>query len=379
MNLSFGNDLGAARFGCSSPVTVQFVWAFLFFFWILINNLVYQTDFQINQLLFSSGSLFFSLALVSLHGRVSPNLLFFVFLAALFYLFSMLVSDSPEDFNRSVAYLVIILLYAFLFFLGWRIFVPRSLFYFYLVFYLALAVYIVYSGERAIVNPNWVAITLFYLYFIVFGRASIFFIVFGLILSFFVFESRGTSVVFLVAMLVFLSQKVFGTRLTKISYIFIYVSLVFCFFYIIHLLSIREDIIYQLIYSITDRGLGGRDTALVQGYQDLMSSNLLGLGPASPGGYENPETLKSVHIHFGLLELMLKFSALSLFLFFYLLYKLVRYSRDFELPMIGGALMAVFFYNGLAPSHLGINVLLIIMISKVIFGRRIDVNQRAIK
>lgn len=355
-------------YGIFERLTLQTIISRFVVFLLVLNNLVYQTDFQINQLLLVFLFFAFLLGFVVSYGSVDSYFVFCFLCLAVGYIFTSYLSGSPEALNRSVAYFSFFSLFLLIFFHGHKIHVTKSIFIVFLAVYLCISFAIIYSGNRAFVNPNWVAMTLFYVYFIFAGKSNIFFLLFGLLMSFMVFESRGTSVVFAVSILIFCSQKLVGMRITKGLYTLVYFVLVFGFFFLIHLLSNESQYLVQFISSVTERGLGGRETALIQGYQDLIASNFIGVGLASPGGYVDPVTGKGVHIHFGLLELMLKYSGLVFFLFLFLMIKLVKSSSKDEFPMIGGAMMTVFFYNGLAPSHLGLNVLLLIAISKILWS-----------
>ncbi|SDJ09817.1 hypothetical protein [Billgrantia gudaonensis] len=347
-------------------ITIRGLASWIFVSLIILNNLVYQTNLQLNQVLVIISAVLLAFLVALSRGTVSKYVVTFTVIVFLIYIPPVFFRETSQAVNRSFAYFLILMLYIFLLFYGYKVDVRKTHFFVFFAFYLAILSYVILSGDRLIINPNWISLTLFYLFFLAWGKTSFIFLIFGLLSSFFVFESRGVSIVFFVAMLLFLAQKTIGEKSTKIIYISIYFSLVVFMFYIIHLLSIDDKSLLQIIISITERGLGGRETALIQGYQDLIESNLLGIGPASPGGYDDPVTGQGVHIHFGLLELMLKYTGLVLLGFCYLIIRLVKSASSDQFPMVGGAMMVVFFYNGLAPSHLGLNVLLLMIISKVI-------------
>ncbi|MCT7405744.1 hypothetical protein [Aliarcobacter cryaerophilus] len=237
----------------------------------------------------------------------------------------------------------------------------KVLFYIYFLVYLVTALVILVKADRAIINPNWVAMTFFYLisFHMYEKNKTLVFItlLFGFLTSFFIYESRGTSVSYLVAILT-LSFLSISHKFVRFVVILVLTSISIGYFCFLDFLMNYREVVELLIAQYTERGLGGREGVFILGYQYLLDSNFLGYGIEISGSFEDPEKGEGVHIHFGLLDLALKFSIAIVGVYLIFVYYYIRKVDIKFLPFLAGALMTVFYYNGLAPSHLGLNFLL---------------------
>tara|TARA_R110000851_G_scaffold319526_1_gene483992 strand:- start:9276 stop:10325 length:1050 start_codon:yes stop_codon:yes gene_type:complete len=344
--------------------------SYAFIIIVILNNILYQTNFQINQI-FLVVLLVFVCILLDVN-RLNKKLLFLFVVSSVAYIVTFQFQESLPEKNRAIFYYLSLMLYLLLFFNGHRIWVPKILLYVYFLIYLVIALIIFFTADRDFINPNWIAATLFFLF--AFTRPlkriwCVIFLLFGVIVSLVVYESRGSTVVFAIALLAMLSQVLLSSVTVKILYIFMYFLLVAAFWLFLDLLSSESGYLMEVILQFSDRGLGGRESALIQGYLDLKGSNYFGIGPAASGGYLDPVTGKPVHIHFGFLDIALKFSIFGFFLVLLLMMNVVIKSSYHMFPMVAASFMIVFFYNGLALSHFGLNVFVIALMSKVLFSK----------
>lgn len=341
-----------------------------FVFILVANNVLYQTSLQVNQI-----SLVVALIAVCLFFNVhavNKKFLILISISSLIYLVTLFFLDGVAERNRAIFFYSSSVLYLLLIFNGHKISVPDSFLYFYLVIFFVISILILSTSDRDFVNPNWISATFFFL--LAFSkpmrrRKMVFFLLIGLILSALVYESRGSTVIFGVALLAMVSQRLFGDAIAKRLYLFVYLLFVIAFWFFLNLLSSEFGYFMDFIFQFSDRGLGGRESALIQGYLDLKESGYIGAGPASSGGYIDPSNNQPVHIHFGFLDIALKFSILSV-LFVLILMRAVILKASFQqFPMVAASFMTVFFYNGIAFSHFGLNVFVIALMSKVLFSK----------
>ena len=338
---------------------------YIFLFLVILNNLLYQTDFQFNQIFFV-----FVLAVLSFTLKfkfIEKRLLFLVVGLSVVYFFEMVVSDSSEDLNRAIFYLCSALLYANIVFRGHMLMPGTGVVFGYFFVFLVVAVLIILFDNRIFVNPNWVAITLFFLLAVssIKNKAIISVVLFvGLIVSFFVYQSRGSSVVYATSLLALSCQGILGDRFSRKAYVCAFLIALITFVSFLGVLQQGPEELSSYVSNYSERGLGGREYALIRGLSDLKESGYLGYGPSTSGGYFNNLTDQAVHIHFGFLDIALKFSIFAVVALIVFLAKVVFQCSARDFPMIAGGFMTVFFYNGFAQSHFGLNVFLFILVSR---------------
>lgn len=341
---------------------------YIFLFLVILNNLLYQTDFQFNQIFFV-----FVLAVLSFTLKfkfIEKRLLFLVVGLSVVYFFEMVVSDSSEDLNRAIFYLCSALLYANIVFRGHMLMPGTGVVFGYFFVFLVVAVLIILFDNRIFVNPNWVAITLFFLLAVssINNKAIISVVLFvGLIVSFFVYQSRGSSVVYATSLLALSCQGILGDRFSRKAYVCAFLIALITFVSFLGVLQQGPEELSSYVSNYSERGLGGREYALIRGLSDLKESGYLGYGPSTSGGYFNNLTDQAVHIHFGFLDIALKFSIFAVVALIVFLAKVVFQCSARDFPMIAGGFMTVFFYNGFAQSHFGLNVFLFILVSRALF------------
>lgn len=108
--------------------------------------------------------------------------------------------------------------------------------------------------------------------------------------------------------------------------------------------------------------------ALLNGYALLLDSNVWAYGFAMSGqigGEFAGELLRPVQIHFGLLDLGLRFSIIIVFLLMIFIIKVIKVTPKSYLPVLSGALFTTFYYNGFGLSHAGLNLLLFLVLGQV--------------
>ncbi|XOF34038.1 MAG: hypothetical protein ACL93V_01700 [Candidatus Electrothrix sp. YB6] len=339
---------------------------------ILINNFFYQTEQQINQLYLNVVVLFFLIFPFVLNKFKTINYKAVLAIYGIsFFSFVSFVYASDSFHKHRIAFYMFVFIGYILLFLSTKTYKTKDD---YILFvYLWGSITIIYgfsvylSGNRQLYsNVNWIPMTLFYL--VALSRFKNIFLSYSLVgmISYFLFISRGTSVSVITALLVMVTVylKIDQGIIRKLI-ITAYVLMSFFFFIGIDYYYRYPDLADVYIKTVSRRGLGGRDTALIDGYERLLESNLIGEGIGSAGGvsFEQFREMKSVHIHFGLLELALKMSIACPVIMLIALSRIIIRVKKEWLPGLTGGLMSVFYYNGLAPSHFGLNYLLIILIS----------------
>lgn len=338
--------------------------SFLLLSFILINNFIYDIDIMVNQLVFKFTVLIFLISMLFYIKKINYGFLyFFIFLT--FTLYALLTVNESTDFNRAISYTMTILSFFLIFYISKYLKLNKAMFYLYLVIYLVICVVILVKSDRGIINPNWVGMTLFYsiALFMYDKRKTVLMVLlsFGFLTSFFILESRGTSVSYLAAILSLLFLNI-SHKFVRFAIIIILASIAIGYFYFLDFLTNYREVVELLIAQYTERGLGGRENVFIIGYQYLLDSGFLGYGIEMSGGFEDPEKEKGVHIHFGLLDLALKFSIVIVAVYLIFVYYFIRKVNIKFLPFVAGSLMTVFYYNGLAPSHLGLNLLLYLLL-----------------
>ena len=344
--------------------TILFILSSIVMCLILLNNLVYQTGFQFNQVFFNILVLFALILFIMVLKKINYGVLYFSIIIA-FIIYGVILADDSESFNRIINFSLVILSFFLIFYISQYLKVNNTIFYLYFIVYIFLCFTIVIIGDRGIINPNWVAMTFFYLIgLFLYDKSKVFLsivLLFGFITSFFIFESRGTSITYLVAMITLLFLNI-SHKFVRVMIIVILSLISVGYFYFLDFLTNYKEIAELVIAQYTERGLGGREGVFIIGYEYLYDSGFLGYGIQMPGGFEDPKIGQSVHIHFGLLDLALKFSIFIVVIYILFIFFYIRKIDKKFLPFIAGGLMTVFYYNGLAPSHLGLNLLLYLLL-----------------
>ena len=334
--------------------------SFLLISFILINNFLYDIDIMLNQMMFKINILVLLIFLLFYIKKINYGFLYF-FIFFTFTLYALLTVNESTDFNRAISYMMTILSFFLIFYISKYLKLNKAIFYSYIFMYIVICVAIIVKSDRNIINPNWVAMTMFYLIalFMYDKKKTLLLILlsFGFLTSFFILESRGTSVSYLAAILslLFLSMS---HKFVRFAIIIILSSISVGYFYFLDFFTNYREVLELLFAQYTERGLGGREGVFIIGYQYLLDSSFLGYGIEMSGSFEDSEKDKGVHIHFGLLDLALKFSIAIVGVYLIFVYYYIRKVDIKFLPFLAGALMTVFYYNGLAPSHLGLNFLL---------------------
>jgi energy-coupling factor transporter transmembrane protein EcfT len=201
-------------------------------------------------------------------------------------------------------------------------------------------------------------------------KKIVLFFILGLILSFFVYESRGASLSFIAALVSYFIIKI-DHRIVRIGIVIVIFTVSILFFLFLDFATQEGPEAALLIVSqFSERGLAGREGALFYGYDLLKQSDFLGYGIWFSGGFEvvvnKLRGLEMIHIHYGLLDLALKFSIFTVILFLLALPFYIKKVTTESLPYVAGGLITIFYYNGLAPSHLGLNILLYLILGQAI-------------
>lgn len=328
---------------------------------IVINNIFYQTSFQLNQILLNFVTLLLLLASIIIYNKINLKSIFLSGVLLIVFLHGYYFAQDNLYQNRAVSFSLVICCFIFLFF-GFKKYNTKYLLYLYIAYMLLLSIIIFSTNNRAIVNPNWAIMTLFYLTALSKHRANIYLFSIIALLSYTVFESRGGTISALTAILVILSLKM-NIRYTRYIIIIVIVSTSLLYFYFLDYYLSHTLAVDYFLNNISERGLGGREEGFLIGYENLRGSNFWGTGIGTSGSVEFDNGEKGVHIHFGFLDLALKLSIVPIIIILFALTKIILKTKQYYLPTLAGGLMTIFYYNGLAASHLGLNYLLIILLA----------------
>lgn len=340
---------------------------------IIINNIVYQTIFQLNQPLFVF-LIFVVLIAFLTAGGGRANKWFYILLFGLFsYLIgSILLNVEQQDYlNRALFNFMTASVYLMLFFVASDRSISGSYFYVFFAIFAAGGVYVILTSDRDLFNPNWYAMTLFYLFALTGPRERLW-PIFALAIVFLgVYGSRGATVSAVVASAAIVVSRLLEHRRYIVSLGF--VLLTGGMFYFVYYLHVSQLSGLLAMGSLVEegRGLGGREGALIEAFSQLVESNFLGYGIGASTSFSVQDNIgvdKDVHVHFGLLDISLKFGIFGVLFAYFLAIRLIHLSNKSQLPYVLGGLMTVLYYNGLATSHVGLNFLLYLLLGHALAG-----------
>lgn len=342
---------------------------------IVLNNVVYQTKFQFNQPFFVF--LIFSVMIVfsaAAGGWRADKWLYIILFVLFSYLMgSILLSGAQQDYtNRALFNFMAASVYLMLFFAASNRNISSSYFYAFSVIFVAGGVYIFLTSDRDLFNPNWYAMTLFYLFALTGPRERKWLVLVLAITFLGVYGSRGATVSAIAAFTAIVMSSFLGRRRYIISLGFL--LLTGGMFYFVYYLHDSQLSGLLAMGNIADegRGLGGREGALIEAFSQLVDSNYLGYGIGASTSFSVQDNIgfdKDVHVHFGLLDISLKFGLFGVLLVYFFVNRLIHVSNASQLPYVLGGLMTVLYYNGLATSHVGLNFLLYLLLGHALAGR----------
>ncbi|MHA7808485.1 MAG: hypothetical protein ACX933_01655 [Marinobacter adhaerens] len=227
------------------------------------------------------------------------------------------------------------------------------------------------EGSGLLVNKNWASMTSFYLLALSENNKKKHFFLFLAIASLLLGSRGGTIVSTFAFILMFVNagKSIYVRYLLSAALaVFIVSCFIFLDFYLKNLW------LYKVFYS-DGAGLGGRDVALLLGYKELLDTLFLGRGLGFEGSF--PDTLLGsargdVYIHFGALDLMLKFSVFGFFLVLFMVISSLLKASNQIFPLLYAAVLSMFFYNGFGISHFGLNFLLYVIVGLGLNGNALD-------
>lgn len=337
---------------------------------LIINNLLYQTENQIDQTLLNISILCILGLHILLKKRVATALTIPITVLALSFIVFFYLSETSHEQNRTIinsitiVNFILILIYA-------RDFNLKKAWIAAIIIMIFGAALITITNDRFIINPNWYAMTGFYLLALSEKKRSLALYILFISLSFGIYESRGTTVSLLITVSLIALLKYTKEDTIKKTSSILFISLSFISFIFLNYYYNNTYVINELLYDGNSRGLGGRDSALLLGYETLLESNFLGYGLSHSGSLYIDDfmgrTYDAVHIHFGLLDISLKISILGVIVVFWLANQAIKKSDSEQFPSLYGALISVFYYNAFSISHYGLNYLLYILIGYSIY------------
>lgn len=338
---------------------------------IVVNNLLYQTDYQLNQPIFVIAILLLLLFYVVVERGCANKWYYILFLSLIIYsVWSVFFHSSDLTYtNRAIFNFAAAASYLVIFFFLSKKDLPNLYLYIFLALFIAGAFYILAASDRDLFNPNWYAMTMFYLFALSSHRERKWLVLVFALICFGLYESRGAFVSFFAAffvssMLSFVKQR---RGITLVSFLFATLAM----FYFVHHLYEDQDLALLVINDIVgkERSIGGREGALIEGYSQLIKSNYLGGGIGASTSFviqDNIGVYKDVHIHFGLLDIFIKFGFIGVVFAYFLASRVIQKGAESYSPYVLGGLMTVLYYNGLATSHLGLNLLLYLLLGQAL-------------
>lgn len=346
----------------------------IFIVLVIINNSLYQTAYQLHQPFLALVIFLFAVMIMIVKEKWNKYLLGLMLFLLLAVMHSAFTIDTGEEYNRLFNYALILCVYFILFFNGHKLSVVSFIYYGWWISFLVMAVVIVIYSDTTLINANWWPMTTFLLVSLYRPTKPMLWLSLLLTVSAFIYESRGTVVCCTVTILGYLLVRL-NVKMLRVGYILSFLAAAIFIFAFIHLLTKEPEMMVYVKSIIGDRGFSGREGALLVAYEILYDNNFLGAGLVASNSFlvmlNGFPT--DIAIHFGLLDIAYKLSIFSLLLCIYYLMKLIWAVDKSTLPFLMGGLMMTFFYNGIGLSHLGLNLLLLTLISKSYYsGRNID-------
>jgi len=333
---------------------------------VLINNFLYQSVWQIDQRVFILFVLFLLIAILFLKNRINKSILFLG--CILCWATVVTIMFHIEDLfyiHRSIINTVVALSYILVFGLSRKMFFLNGYLhnnYFYLTTLVVCigAIALLLGVDRHdIPNVNWWPMTLFFILGMSRYRNKLGCYIVLFIISYFIYESRGVAVSAIVSISLFIGF-LFSVKWSVRIFSFLFISSVYLFMIFISFYASNQDVVNLFVGQISERAFSSREIALVEGWKVLEASNYFGDGIGAEASFERAE--KSVQVHFGFLDLSLKFSLyFASVIMLYVFFLIKNYKHTF-FPAIAGAVMSVFYYNGFGISHEGLNLLLFMLL-----------------
>ena len=217
-------------------------------FIILINNFIYQTAYQINQVVFNLVVLLMLLTTIIVDSRISIKVIGAICFLCILDVFYIYFSDDNFEINRVINYSLIFTTYIVLFYRSKYISIPKSVFFICSIVFFGTSMLIFLLQNRSFINPNWYAMTFFYILVLGPYRGRLLLYLIALVITYFFFESRGTTVSLLAAIIVTICMKKF-VSFTRYSITFFIILISVFYFLFLDFYTNNIDLVDSIISS----------------------------------------------------------------------------------------------------------------------------------
>ncbi|NEP55946.1 MAG: hypothetical protein F6K31_02835 [Symploca sp. SIO2G7] len=345
----------------------KYLW-FIFISLILINNFLYQSIFQIDQRIFVALCFAILASILTIKRQVHIGFLIFVLIIGIVFAVS-LFSLSYDLFylNRSLMTVLASTTFLMTFFLSQDIIFPDFSFSFSLVITMCGALALLFFGvDRAeLANVNWWPMTLFFTLAMSNQRNKLKWYILTFLMAHFGYASRGTSFSSIIAIITSFVSWFPIRKLFIKFYSYFFLVLVFLFMSFLAYYASHQEVVERFV-AMSERGFAGREIAWIPGWNILEETHYIGKGIGTISSFEDSQSTllnpKSVQIHFGFLDLSLKFSLYLATCLMIAISACIQNANITFFPGLAGGVMTIFYYNGFGISHYGLNLLLIMLL-----------------